>query len=89
MLRKISFKFTKGITQRGRGCPSIYFTKKKHRLKIYRIKNFFFRYSQLDKVFIHNLAEEGSVEVVNYGIQIRGKNKLSTVSTNKSLEVIA
>ena len=37
---------------------------------------------KLDKVAIHNLSEERSVGLVNYGIQIRGKNNLSTVSRN-------
>ena len=37
---------------------------------------------KLDKVPIHNLSEERSVGLVNYGIQIRSKNNLSTVSRN-------
>ena len=37
---------------------------------------------KLDKVPIHNLAEKRSVGLVNYGLQIRGKNSLSTVSRN-------
>ena len=35
---------------------------------------------KLDNVPIHNLIEERSVGLVNYGIQIRGKNNISTVS---------
>ena len=37
---------------------------------------------KLDNVPIHNLIEERSVGLVNYGIQIRGKNNISTVSRN-------
>ena len=37
---------------------------------------------KLDKFPIHNLAEECSVKLVNYGIHIRVKNNLSTVSCN-------
>ena len=37
---------------------------------------------KLDKVPIHNLAEEHSVGLVNYGIQIRGKDNITTVSRN-------
>ena len=37
---------------------------------------------KLDKVPIHNLAKKRSVGLVNYGLQIRGKNNLSTVSRN-------
>ena len=37
---------------------------------------------KLDKVPIHNLSELRSVGLVNYGIQIRSKNNLSTVSRN-------
>ena len=37
---------------------------------------------KLDKDPIHNLAEERSVGLVNYCIQIRGKNNLGTVSCN-------
>ena len=43
---------------------------------------------KLDKVPIHNLAEERSVGLVNYGIQIRGKNNLGTVSRNVVLNKI-
>ena len=35
---------------------------------------------KLDKVPIHNLAEKRSVGLVNYGIQLRGKDNISTVS---------
>ena len=31
----------------------------------------------LDKVPIHNLIEENSFELVNYGIQIRNNNKIT------------
>ena len=34
---------------------------------------------KLEKIPIHNLAEEHSAKLFNYGIQIRGKNNLSTV----------
>ena len=37
---------------------------------------------KLDKVPIHNLAEEHSVGLVNYGIRIRGKYTITTVSQN-------
>ena len=38
---------------------------------------------KLDNVPIHNLIEQRSVNLlVNYGIQIRGKNNISTVSRN-------
>jgi len=37
---------------------------------------------KLDKVPIHNLAEEHSVGLVNYGIQIRGKDNITNVSRN-------
>ena len=39
-------------------------------------------YSNDGSVPIHNLSEERSVGLVNYGMQIRGKNNLSTVSRN-------
>ena len=37
---------------------------------------------RLDKVPIHNLAEERSVGHVFYGIRVRAKNKYSTVCRN-------
>ena len=49
-------------------------------------------YSNDGSVPIHNLSEERSVGLVNYGMQIRGKNNLSTVSRNivlnKSFDVL-
>ena len=43
---------------------------------------------KLDKVPIHNLAEEHSVGLVNYGLQIRGTDNITTVSRNVILNKI-